>query len=121
MFGGATVSKKIAKKSAVASDDPEASLEARVRALGNVQLALLSGQFTRDDASGVDLLVVGDINKTKMENFVSELETAEKKEIRYVVFTENDFKYRKQINDRFTITILESKIQVLIDRDSLLL
>jgi len=120
MFGGVAVSKKISKKVTGASEDPEASLESRVRALGNVQLALLAGQFTRDESSGVDLLIVGDINKTKLENFIAELEASEKKEIRYVVLTEMDFKYRKQINDRFTITILESKIQVLIDRDSLL-
>ena len=120
MFGGTTVAKKISKKVTGASEDPEATLESRVRALGNVQIALLAGQFTRDESSGVDLLIVGDINKTKLENFITELEVSEKKEIRYVVLSEMDFKYRKQINDRFTITILESKIQVLIDRDSLL-
>jgi len=120
MFGGVAVSKKISKKVTGASEDPEASLESRVRALGNVQLALLAGQFTRDESSGVDLLIVGDINKTKLENFIAELVASERKEIRYVVLTEMDFKYRKQINDRFIITILESKIQVLIDRDSLL-
>ena len=121
MFGGAPVAKKLPKKSSLDSvDESEVSLEAKFRSLGNVQIALLAGQFTRDESSGVDILIVGDINKTKLENFITELETSEKKEIRYVVFTETDFMYRKQINDRFTITILESKIQVIIDRDNLL-
>ena len=64
------------------------------------------------------MLIVGDINKTKLENFISDLEKTEKKEIRYVVFSEADFKYRKQINDRFTTTVLSSKIQPIVDRDS---
>jgi hypothetical protein len=121
MFGGVPVAKKLPKKSSLDSaDDSEVSLEAKFRGLGNVQIALLAGQFTRDESSGVDILIVGDINKTKLENFISDLESSEKKEIRFVVFSETDFKYRKQINDRFTITILESKIQVIIDRDALL-
>ncbi|MCA9347479.1 transcriptional regulator [Candidatus Saccharibacteria bacterium] len=119
MFGNGQVNKRIPKKAHVASDDPNASLEDRIRGLGNVQLAILSGQFTRDDSSGVDLLLVGDINLTKLENFISELEASEKKEIRYVLFGEQDFAYRRQISDRFTVTLLESKIQVLIDRDAL--
>ena len=65
------------------------------------------------------MMIVGDINKTKLENFISDLEKAEKKEIRYVVFSESDFKYRKQINDRFTLTVLSAKIQILVDRDDL--
>ena len=119
MFGNGQVNKRIPKKAHVASDDPNASLEDRIRGLGNVQLAILSGQFTRDDSSGVDLLLVGDINLTKLENFISELEASEKKEIRYVLFGEQDFAYGRQISDSFTVTLLESKIQVLIDRDAL--
>lgn len=121
MFGGAPVAKKLPKKSSTETGtDSEQSLEAKFRSLGNVQLALLTGQFTRDESSGVDILIVGDINKTQLENFIADMETSEKKELRYVVLSENDFKYRKQINDRFTVTVLESKIQVIIDRDNIL-
>lgn len=121
MFGGGKITaKKHTKIDSTDEASHEATLEADIRSLGNVQLALLTGQFTRDESSGIDMLIVGDINKTKLENFVSDLERAEKKEIRYAVFTETDFKYRKQINDRFTITVLDAKRQVVIDRDNLL-
>lgn len=122
MFGdGVAVIKKSSKKKLSEDNSPEGlSLEAEIRTLGNVQLALLTGQFTRDESSGIDMLIVGDINKTKLENFIEELEKTEKKEIRYVVFSESDFKYRKQINDRFTLNVLRAKIQVIIDRDELL-
>jgi hypothetical protein len=121
MFGGGKISaKKSSKKTGDAEPTPEATLETEMRGLGNVQLAILTGQFTRDETGGIDIMIVGDINKTKVENFIAELEKVEKKEIRYVVFSETDFKYRRQINDRFTLTVLSSKLQVVIDRDSLL-
>ena len=120
MFGnGSTAVKKHSKKKTLEGDSVESTLESDVRSLGNVQLAVLTGQFTRDETSGIDMLIVGDINKTKLDNFISDLELVEKKEIRYVVFSESDFKYRQQIHDRFTVTVLGSKIQPIIDRDQL--
>jgi predicted transcriptional regulator len=116
MFGDRSVVKRSSKKDS-GIDDADFTLETSIRSLGNVQLAVLSGQFTRDEISGVDMLIVGDINKTKLDNFISDLEKTEKKELRYAVFTEQDFLYRRQIKDRFTLTVLESKIQVVVDRD----
>lgn len=85
-----------------------------LHAVGKVDLALLTGQFTRDERSGIDMLAVGDINATKMAKFVEELELTEKKEIRYTVMTAANYKYRKQIHDRFLTNLLESKKQIII-------
>lgn len=92
----------------------------KIKALGNVELALLTGQFTRDDASGVDLLVVGDINQNSLQKFVAELEAQENKDIRYAHMATSEFQYRRHIKDRFITTVLESKKQVLIDKNSIL-
>ncbi len=91
-----------------------------LKQLGNVELALLTGQFTRDESSGVDLLIVGDINPTQLHNFVGELEAQEGKELRYAVMTLSDFTYRNQIKDRFLATIMQAKVQPLIDKHNLL-
>ncbi len=85
--------------------------------VGNVELALLTGQFTRDDSSGIDLLVVGDVNQTQLSKYVVELESKENKEIRYTVMEPSEFIYRKQVNDRFLSLVLGSKVQVLIDKN----
>ncbi|HYF97096.1 MAG TPA: transcriptional regulator, partial [Patescibacteria group bacterium] len=45
------------------SDDDE------LKSLGNVELAILTGRFTRDDRSGVDLLLVGDLNQTQVGKY----------------------------------------------------
>lgn len=87
---------------------------------GNVRLALYTGQFTRDDIAGVDILVVGDVNNSAIDHLISNLEKTEKKEIRYSILDVDDFHYRKQINDRFASNIMAAKKIVLVDKDNLL-
>ncbi|HEY1835466.1 MAG TPA: winged helix-turn-helix domain-containing protein [Candidatus Saccharimonadales bacterium] len=120
IFGGAHERQVVPKsgsktKSAVS---PGGSID--LSELGNVQLALYTGQFTRDESAGVDLLIVGDINPNKLQKFVTELEAKEGKEIRYAVMSLDDFKYREQIKDRFVSSIRSAKKQVLVDKEQLL-
>ena len=93
---------------------------AELLSLGNIELALYTGQFTRDESSGIDMLLVGDINQTKLQKYIKELEEKEKKEIRYVVMTPKDFDYRIQIKDKFVATVLLAKKQVLVDKNQLI-
>jgi len=92
----------------------------KIKSLGNVEIALYTGQFTRDESSGIDALIVGDINQHALQKFIAELESQEGKEIRYTVMPVHEFTYRRQINDRFISTVLLSKKQVLIDKNSIL-
>lgn len=87
-----------------------------LKKVGNVEAAILTGQFTRDESAGIDLLVVGDVNQTKLNNFVSQLEAKEGKEIRFAVITPSEFEYREQVNDRFLSSLAGAKKQVLIDK-----
>ena len=89
------------------------------RGLGKVELALLTGQFTRDELSGIDVLIVGDINQSKADKFMAELEQAENKELRYAVLPLDNYRYRVQINDRFISNVLEAKKQVIINTQEL--
>lgn len=111
IFGGGASQKRSDKD---ASTEP-ASLQ-RLKQLGNIDLAFFTGQFTRDDSSGVDFLLVGDINQTQLEKYISELEEQESKSIRYTVMDPEEFTYRQQINDRFISIVLSAKKQVLIDK-----
>lgn len=93
-------------------DDDLASL----KKVGNVELALLTGQFTRDESTGADMLVVGDINQTKLNKYISEMEAKEGKEIRFVVMDGKEYQYRDQVNDRFLSKLKAAKKQILIDK-----
>jgi len=120
IFGGVAVS-SAATSTSLPSESEEQSdqVPTDLKILGHVELALLTGQFTRDERSGVDFVVVGDINQTQIAKYVSEMETKEGKEIRYVCMNRKEFLYRQQINDRFLSKVIESKKQVLFDRNLL--
>lgn len=136
MFGGKTFkpkkTPKTAKTNEVAPSTPEPVVEAVVEVAvtdpfalellktGNISLALYTGQFTRDETPGVDVVIVGDVNHAAVEHAIADLETSEKKELRYSIFSTDEFKYRKQVNDRFISNLLASKNIVLIDKDKLL-
>jgi hypothetical protein len=131
IFGGQKIaapapdqtSKKAAKElpeaPVIADVIPEHPLAKAIRGTGHVELAFLTGQFTRDDLSGIDILIVGDTNQTKVENLIDELEQTEKKELRYTVMPMDTYKYRIQINDRFIGNVLAAKKQVIINTHNL--
>ncbi|HEY4963324.1 MAG TPA: transcriptional regulator [Candidatus Saccharimonadales bacterium] len=108
--GGVT---KTTKK--VAGDSEEVATSIDLSTVGHIELAVFTGQFTRDESSGIDLLIVGDVNPNALQKYVDELEKKENKSIRYSVMSLNDFKYRQGIHDRFAISIIGSKKQVLVD------
>lgn len=89
---------------------------AGIKSLGNVEIAVYTGQFTRDESTGVDVFLVGDINQAKLAKFMADLESKEGKELRYTMLSLNDFHYRQQINDRFVSNVIRAKKQVLIDK-----
>jgi len=120
IFGtGGTKTRKSVKASK-AIDLPLADEAADLKALGNVEVAALMGQFTRDDTTGVDVLIVGNVNQNALTKYVTELEKQEGKDLRYTVFSLDDFTYRMQIKDRFMSNVLRSKKQVLLDKPGLL-
>ena len=83
---------------------------------GNVELVVYTGTFTRDETAGVDIVVVGDVNKSSVQNLITELETREGKELRYTVMDSTQADYRSQINDRFWQTLIRSKKQIVVDK-----
>jgi Fe2+ or Zn2+ uptake regulation protein len=118
---------KPAKKAKQAEEEPETEadvviehpLARSVRGLGRVELALLTGLFTRDELPGIDILIVGQVNKPKLSRFISDLEKEENKELRYTVMPLSNFQYRLQINDRFINNILSAKKQVIVNNQAL--
>ncbi|HEX5744407.1 MAG TPA: winged helix-turn-helix domain-containing protein [Candidatus Saccharimonadales bacterium] len=117
IFGGGV--KPLARKKGAATED-ESESGAGLDSVGHVELALYTGQFTRDASPGVDFLVVGNVNPNALKRYVTELEKQEGKDIRYTFMTLPDFEYRRQINDRFIRGVLHAKYQILADTHGLL-
>ncbi|MEO8105641.1 MAG: transcriptional regulator [Candidatus Saccharibacteria bacterium] len=119
IFGGG-VKKTATKKAADGPIVEEAPDHSNLKNVGHIDLAVYTGQFTRDETAGVDFFLVGEVNPTALQKFIDELETKENKSIRYTVMSLADFQYRQQIRDRFAVSIEQAKKQVIVDLHNLL-
>ncbi len=104
----------------VVIDEQNRQLLEALKKAGNINLAVITGQFTLDDRSGIDILVVGDINEVNLQNSINDIEQSEKKSLRYAYLPVEEFVYRKQVNDKFVSDVSISKKIILLDKDNLL-
>ena len=92
----------------------------RLKALGDVRVALFSGSLVRGSGSEVDVLLAGDVNKTQAKRFIKELETEEGRSLNYTVMSYEDFYYRLSIKDKFITAIASGKFTILQDTEGVL-
>ena len=105
------------KNKALGENKEEEQLARKLRGTGTVQLAFLTGSFVRDAHIGIDLIVVGDVNRSKVAKVVAELEKEVGRELDYAIFTPEDYDYRLNLNDRFLADVMDAKKIVVIDAD----
>lgn len=87
----------------------------KLREIGSIELALLTGFFVREEYLPVDMLIIGSVNHHKLDKIITDLEAEEGREVRYAVFNREEYDYRQSLNDRFLATILGAKRSILID------
>ncbi len=87
----------------------------QLRSTGTINLAFLCGDFVRDNHIGIDLFVVGDINRTRIIKAIAQLENELKRELNYTIMSLADYNYRLNLSDRFLANLLDAKKIVLID------
>lgn len=92
----------------------------RLKHLGDVRVAILSGSLVHGSESGVDILLAGSINKTQAKKFVKELEEEEGRSLNYVVMEYQDFYYRLSIKDKFVVGVINTKHTVIADTEQVL-
>jgi len=88
--------------------------------LPGVRLAVAAGVLVRGSASGVDLLLVGDVSSAKLKQAIKAIEKTEGRELNYSVLSYDEFYYRLSVRDKFITEILTGKHTVLIDTDNIL-
>jgi len=86
-----------------------------IRALENLDLAVLSGFFVDNIDSSIDLLIVGNVNRQKLTKIIHGFEKIFEKEINYTTLTKDEYLYRHSLSDRFLFGILEGKNKIIID------
>ena len=82
----------------------------------NLKVAILSGIFTFQIHSAVDILVVGDsVNRLRLNGVIDSLEKLVGQEVNYTLLSRKEYEYRRILNDRFVRDILDNPHIVLID------
>lgn len=80
----------------------------KVERMGKLDLLVLTGQFV-ESTGNVDLVAVGDLDKKKLSEYLSrDLSEEMKSEIRYSVFSREDFLSRLEFKDKFSIDLLKN-------------
>lgn len=86
-----------------------------LKKIGAIKLLVMAGFFVGNKNAKVDLLLVGNVNKVKLEKLVNDLEKELDREINYTCMEEREFKYRREVTDVFLYEVLESKKFVVIN------
>lgn len=105
---------------AVAAKAEASDWAKRLKALGDVKLALLGGSLVRGSRSSLDVLLVGNINKNQAKKLATELEEEEGHGLVYTVMAYEDFYYRLSVKDRFVMSIINDKYTLLQDTEDIL-
>lgn len=85
-----------------------------------VRLAILSGILVKNANVSVDIILVGSFVSTKVKAAIKEIENYEGREINYSVLPYDEFYYRLSVRDKFITEILNSKHEVVVDKDNIL-
>ncbi|MFA7216627.1 MAG: hypothetical protein WC095_01440 [Candidatus Paceibacterota bacterium] len=80
----------------------------KISKIGSIKLIIVAGVFIQEPESRIDILIVGDnIRNGVLENTIKALEAEIGKELKYVCFTTEDFKYRIRMFDKLIRDILD--------------
>ncbi|MFA6254698.1 MAG: hypothetical protein WC675_01540 [Patescibacteria group bacterium] len=94
----------------------ERSFVGKIEVMAKVKLFILTGVFVGVDGFATDILLVGTINRKRLNKIVHDFEKEWGHSINYTVMTQQEFKYRQDITDRFLYDILEGRKITIVDK-----
>lgn len=94
----------------------EDELFVAIAKLGEVKAAFLSGALTGNPELPVDLLIVGKVNLSKLDNFLKQSKTVLGFEINYSIMTPDEFQLRIDTFDRFIKDVFDYPHLTVVDK-----
>ena len=92
-------------------------IKSQVTKLGQIRFVLISGILINSDKGRIDIVIIGEnINKTKLKNFLSDIEAEVGKNINYSCMSTDEFRYRRSMFDKFIIDVFENPHRILINK-----
>ncbi len=96
--------------------DREAFVD-RLKGYGRTKLLILSGVFTGDIKSRLDVLYVGESMKVKdLEKAFATISVELGRDIRYALMDVEEYVYRQKMFDSFLTEVIDSQKEILIDK-----
>lgn len=93
------------------------NLSKRIQRCGNVKLLVAAGVFLDNSESRTDLLLVVDkLNQKSLARTISALEADVGGEVRYAVFTPEEFTYRMSVNDKLIRDVFDYPHEKIINK-----
>lgn len=94
----------------------EQALLSAIQESGRVHLLVLTGFFVGQENASTDILIVGSINRQKLERLMRSFQDDFDREIHYTVMSKSEFDYRHSLTDKFLYGILSGPIITVIDK-----
>ncbi len=87
----------------------------KIAEAGSVSYLALTGMFVGTEGGPTDLFIVGRVNRDRLMPMIKDFEQEIGHEVNFTVMTPQEYKYRRDVTDRFLYSILESKKIVVVD------
>jgi hypothetical protein len=100
--------KSIFQKCSIADND----ITKKLLRTGKIELLILSGIFVGKEG-GIDIFLIGDIDRSKLNKYIAK-ELKFEREIRYSVFSAEEFFYRVECRDKFVTDILKGDKNIVV-------
>jgi len=88
----------------------------QIEKMVKVKLFILTGAFVGLEGCTTDMLLVGTVNHKAMARMVKDFEKKLNHGINYTVMSNQEFRYRQDVTDRFLYDILEGRRIVIVDK-----
>lgn len=83
---------------------------------GDLKLLLLTGVFTNTSDTATDMLIVGNTKPLVTNRLIKQFEDVLNCEVRYTIMTDQEFKERKEIGDKFLYNLFEANHIMVVDK-----
>ncbi len=81
----------------------------KIRDIGTIKYLALTGRFVNEPEMPTDLLIVGRVNRDRLERLTRDFEREFGAEVRFTMLTPQEYQYRRQVGDKFLYQILDGK------------
>ena len=91
-----------------------------IKKAGDVKVLILAGLFVNCKDAPIDLLIVGEVDRSKLMKLLKNYEKDLGKEVNFTCMSEREFRYRKSMTDVFLYDVLEGEHMLVVNSEGLL-